>query len=230
MSFKLFWVALFLTTAVFGYGQKPQTKPIPPESTALTQKQTGEPKENLSAGSFDDTKTLSNPAQQTTYVRPDAKQRFNRYVNSVVGPFAIARNVSVAGISTWRNSPEEWGTKWEGFGRRVASNFGISTIKETATYALDESFKLDSRFYKSRKRDFGSKLRNGLISPVTTRTSSGKRIFGFPRVVGAYASNVIAAEAWFPDRFNYKDGLRSGTISLGFDAVFFVVKEFVFKK
>lgn len=163
------------------------------------------------------------------YVRPDKKTRFNRYVNSMFGPVALARNAATAGFSTLRNSPEEWDKSVEGFGRRFASNLGKSVIKNTTIYALDESLKFDSRFHKSRKRDFGSRLTNALISPVTARNKNGKRVFGFPRVAGTYTSSIVAAETWFPKRFDYKDGLRNGTISLGTTALFNVFKEFVLK-
>jgi hypothetical protein len=173
------------------------------------------------------TKQTSTP---TAYVRPTGKQRFNRYVESMFGKMALARTIAGAGYSTWRNSPVEWGDKWEGFGRRVASGFGKNAVKQTTIYALDSSFQLDSRFSRSPKKDFGSRLASALISPVTARDRNGKRVFGFPRVAGTYASSIIAYETWYPRRYNYKDGLKSGTISLGFNAAFNIFKEFVWKK
>lgn len=170
------------------------------------------------------------PSTTQTYVRPDPKTRFKRYVNGVAGPSAIATQFAKAGIATWRNSPEEWGDKWEGFGRRVASNLGKNVIEETAKYGLDEALKLDSHFYRSKKRDVASKLRNALLSPVTARDRNGKRVFGLPRIAGYYAASITAAEVWFPARYDYKDGLKSGTISLGLSAVVNVFKEFVLKK
>lgn len=148
----------------------------------------------------------------------------------MVGPFALARTVAGAGYSTWRNSPVEWGDRWEGFGRRVASGLGKNAIKQTTIYALDESFKLNSRFYRSQKKVFGSRLGNALLSPVTARDENGKKVFGFPRVVGTYASSVIAYETWYPRRYGFKDGLKSATILFGFNAAFNVFKEFAWKK
>lgn len=167
---------------------------------------------------------------QNGYVRPDSKARFKRYVNGVVGPMALGKNVALAGFSTWRNSPEEWGDHWEGFGRRVASNFGKSFIKQTTIYGLDESLSLDSHYYRSEKKGVGSKIKNALISPVTARTKSGRRVLGVPRIAGTYASSIIAAETWYPARYDWKDGLKSGTYSLGFNAAFNLVKEFIWKK
>jgi hypothetical protein len=169
------------------------------------------------------------PQTQNWYVRPDSKTRFKRYVNSMFGPVALGKTVASAGWGTWRNSPEEWGDQWEGFGRRVASGLGKSVIKNTTIYGLGEALKYDSRFYRSQKKDFGSRLGNALISPVTARDKNGKRVIGIPRIVGTYTSSIVAAETWYPDRYSYKNGLRSGTISLGFTAAFNVFKEFVWK-
>ncbi len=211
---------LFFSTALFAAAQEPRSTPTP-EPAKTTPAKTGEP---------DSPPTAPPLSQPNAYVRPDAKKRFNRYVNSVVGPFAIARQLAGAGISTWRNSPVEWGGQWEGFGRRVASNFGKNTIKQTTIYGLDEAFRLDSHFYRSKNKSVGKRITNALISPVTARKPDGKRVIGFPRLIGTYSASIIAAETWYPSRFDYKDGLKNGTISLGFNAAFNLVKEFIWKK
>ena len=148
----------------------------------------------------------------------------------MVGPFTLARQVAGAGISTARNSPEEWGGQWEGFGKRLASNFGKNVIKQSTIYGLDEALKLDSGYYRATGKSTGAKIRNALISPVTARTPNGKRTIGIPRLVGTYTGNIIARETWYPDRYDWNDGVRSGTISLGIGAAFNLFKEFVWKK
>jgi hypothetical protein len=145
------------------------------------------------------------------------------------GPVAVGKSVLSAGYSTWRNSPEEWGDRWEGFGRRFASGMGKNVIKNTVSYGLDESFKLDSHYYRSQNKSVGAKVKNALISPVTARDKNGRRVFGFPRIAGTYTAAIVAAETWYPARYSYKDGLKSGTISLGLNAAFNLVKEFVWK-
>jgi len=164
------------------------------------------------------------------YVRPDAKAREKRYIKSIFGPYSLAEDVALAGFNTWRNSPEEWGPTWEGFGRRVGSNLGKSIIRHSVQSGLDEVFKVDSYYYRSKDKSFGAKVTNALISPVTARTTTGKRTIGIPRITGIYASSIIAAEAWYPSRYTWKDGLKNGTYSLGFDAGFNLIKEFIWKK
>ena len=175
-------------------------------------------------------KSETEPAKrQNSYVRPNKSERAKRYFNSMFGPMALGKRVLSSGYGTWRNSPEEWGPTWEGFGRRFASSTGKSVIKNTIRYGLEEAFKLDSRFYRSTKKDFGSRLGNALISPFTARTREGKRVLGFPRLVGGYTASIVAAETWYPDRYSWKNGVRSATTSLAFTAAFNVFKEFVWK-
>jgi len=197
---------LFLATAI-AISAQTAPNPTPSPATAAT------------------TSSLTTP-----YVRPSAKTRFHRYLGSMFGPVALGKRVLSAGWSTWRNSPEEWGPHWEGFGKRFASGTGKTIIKSTAQYGLEEAFKLDSHYYRSKNTSVGARVKNALISPVTARDENGKRVFGFPRIIGTYTGSIVAAETWYPDRYDWKNGVRSGTISLGMNAAFNLVKEFIWKK
>lgn len=223
MKACLFIVTLFCVTPIV-FAQQPT--PTPQIATSVSD----------AGGQFKDLPKPATPAgiysaiPAAAYVRPDAATRRKRFINSTVGPFALGRMVATAGISTWRNSPEEWGTKWEGFGRRVASNFGKNAIKQTTKFGLDEALKYDSHFYRSKSKSLGARFRNAVISPVTARDRNGKRVVGIPNLAGTYTSSIVANEAWYPDRYNWKDGVRTGTISLGFNAAYNLFREFVWKK
>lgn len=169
-------------------------------------------------------------SSQTSYVRPDSRERFRRYLNGMFGPVAMAKKVAFAGIGTWTNWPEEWGPHWDGYGRRFATSIGSGIIENSISYGLDEAFKLDSHYVRSSKKDVGSKVKNALISPVLARNKNGKRVFGFPRIAGVYTAHVIAVETWYPARYDYTDGLKSATFSLGMTAAFNLVKEFIWKR
>ena len=225
LSFALLTISIFIVPA--------QTPAPSPETKEATQRISDPAKsaDNPAVNEKDvkDIPVNSGPAQyksSSTYTRPDSKTRFTRYINGVVGPVALIKEVASAGFSTWRNAPEEWGKGWEGFGRRFASGLGKSAIKGTTTYILDESFKLDSNFYRSTKKSTRGRLGDAVLSTFTARKPDGKKVFGFPRIAGTYTASVVAAETWFPKRFNYTDGLRSGTISLGFNVALNVFREF----
>ena len=167
--------------------------------------------------------------QTTTqdYVFPTSHERFKRYVKSTIGPLALARTAASAGISQWRDSPEEWGQGAKGYGRRLASGVGQNAIQQTVTYGLDEAMGLDTGFQRSKREGFFPRFKDALIQNVTSRTKSGDRVISVPRFAGVYTGAIVARETWYPDRYNYKDGLRSGTTSLLTGFGINLVREFV---
>ena len=197
-----------------GYAQTPEAAPSP---------------ETVSVSKPDNPQKAATP-NANGYVRPSGNERLKRYLKSMFGPVALATRAAQAGFGTWTNSPEEWGDTWEGFGRRYASRTAGSIIKNSTMYGLDEVLKVDSNFYRSKKRDVGSRIKNALISPVTARRGDGSRTIGIPKLAGIYTSAIIASETWMPERYSWKNGVKAGTISLGFDVGWNLAKEFIFKK
>lgn len=161
-----------------------------------------------------------------TYVYPDKNERFKKYVKRMFGPYALIGDVASAGFAQITDEPEEWENNSKGFGRRLASTVGRSIISQTVTYGLDESFKLDSNYYKSGSKNLKDRFKNALLSTFTARKPDGKRVFGFPRIAGIYTSAVIANQFWYPSRYDYKDGLTSGTYSLGTNLAVNFLREF----
>ena len=167
---------------------------------------------------------------QTTYTRPEAGERFKKYVDNTVGLSALLGPAVSATFRQIKNTPPEWKKTGSGFTKRFGDSFGRNFVNQTVTYGLDEALKLDSNFYLSQKRDFKSKFSNSVVSAFTARTSSGKRTIGAPRIIGTYSGAIVANEVWMPKRFTYKDGLRDGSISLGTRVLFNLVREFILKK
>ena len=167
-------------------------------------------------------------APKDTYVFPTSKKRFNRYAKSTVGPFSLLRSGISAGIDQWSDSPEEWEQGASGYGKRFASNFGRNAIRQTVSYGLSEALRQDTGFERSKRKGFWPRLSDALVQNVTSRTRSGKRVVSAPLIAGAYASSLIAVEAWYPERYSYKDGLRSGTYSLATGFAINIVREFVY--
>jgi len=173
--------------------------------------------------------TQTTASQQTQdYVFPTHKERFDRYVRSTVGPFRLAWTAAAAGIAQAQDHPEEWEQGMKGYGKRYASSFGQNAIQQTVTYGLDEAFGLDTGFQKSRREGFGARAKDALIQNLTSRTKSGGRVISVPRFAGIYSGAIIARETWYPDRYSYKDGLRSGTTNLLMGFGINLIREFVF--
>jgi hypothetical protein len=170
------------------------------------------------------------PAQGSTngtYVFPTKKERFKRYVWDTIGPWTLLAVAAAAGIDHWAKNPPEWGQGASGYGKRYASDLGQNAIQQTTSYGLSEAFRLDSSFTNSSRSGFGPRLEDALLENVTSRTRKGKRIISVPRLAGFYVGGIVATEAWYPSRFNYKDGLREGTYALLFGFATNVFEEFI---
>jgi hypothetical protein len=208
---------LILAASISVYSQEPQPQDTSQQTTT-------------SASASQDQSPTAQPSPSPTpaYVFPDNGERFRRYVKSTVGPLALLRTAASAGIAQANDSPEEWEQGMKGYGKRFASSFGRRAIQQTVTYGLDEALDLDTGFKKSTRTGFFPRFKDALLENVTSRTPSGKRVFSAPRIVGVYTGSVIAAEAWYPERYSYKDGLRSGTRTLLTGFGFNLIREFVF--
>ncbi len=185
---------------------------------------------NVFAQPADNDNNQPTVTNQTGYSRPEANQRFKKYLNNAFGPTALIGPVFSAGFRQINNRPEEWGKNSEGFARRFGDSVARNLIKQTVTYSMDEALKLDSNYYRSSKKDFKSKFSNAVVSAFTSRNSKGKRVVGIPIIVGTYSSAIIANETWMPKRFGYRDGLRDGSISMVTRIGVNLMREFVFKK
>jgi len=209
---------VFMAASVLpNYGQEVKTSQIPQPSQS--------PSEPTS-------QTSQTAAKQTTskpFVFPTKRERFNRYAKSTVGPFSLFHDAMSAGINQWRDNPEEWEQGASGYGKRFASAFGKTAIQQTVIYGLDSAMGLDTGFKRSQRKGFFPRMTDALAANVTSRTRSGKRVVSVPKLAGVYTSAIISHEAWYPPRYNYKDGLRSGTKSLLTGFGLNLVKEFIIR-
>ena len=86
---------------------------------------------------------------------------------------------------------------------------------------------LDTGFKRSKREGFFPRLKDALLQNVTSRTRNGNRVISVPRLAGVYTGALVSRETWYPERYNYKDGLRSGTKNLLTGFGINLVREFV---
>lgn len=180
--------------------------------------------------SVDSAELPPNPLPQVKpYVRPTKEQRVKRYFSDAFGVPAVIGSAFGAGIGQIGNDPPEWKRTIGGYGKRFASSYGTNALRNTISFGINEAFGLDNRFERSGQKAIGKRVKHVLLSSYTTRRKNGDRLPDFPYFVGTYSANVIANEAWMPDRFSYKDGLRDGTYSLFTRLGVNLLREFFFK-
>jgi hypothetical protein len=185
--------------------------------------------EDKNSRQVDSNRTSAKQLKTQTFTFPTKRERFNRYVKSTVGPVSLVRSGISAGIDQWRDHPVEWGQGASGYGKRYASSIGRNAIQQTVTYGLDAAMGLDTGFKRSDRKGFVPRMTDALAANITSHTRIGKRVISVPRLAGVYAGGIIPAETWYPSRYSYKDGLRSGTRSLATGFGINLVREFVIR-
>jgi hypothetical protein len=149
------------------------------------------------------------------YVRPSEKAKLHNYFFDVMGPYPIFGAAFAAGINQAENTPPEWKQGAEAYGRRFGSDFGIAAITTTTRYGLAEAFGEDTVYYRCDCKGLFPRLEHAVISTVSARRGDdGHRVFSFPALVAPYAGTMTAAYAWFPSRYDARDGFRMGNYNL----------------
>jgi hypothetical protein len=146
-----------------------------------------------------------------TYIRPTTKMKFHSYLFDTFGPYPIVGAAFVAGINQSENTPPEWKQGAAGYGKRFGSDFGIAAVTTTTRYALAQAFREDTLYYRCECKGLFPRLSHAVISTFTGRRGDdGHRAFSFSALVAPYAGTMTAVYAWYPGRYDAKDGLRMG--------------------
>jgi hypothetical protein len=150
-----------------------------------------------------------------TYTRPTQKTKLHNYFFDAFGPYPIVGAAFAAGINQAESTPPEWEQGAEGYGKRFGSNFAIAAVSTTTRYALAEAFREDTLYYRCECKGVFPRLSHAVISTFTARRGDdGHRVFSFPALVAPYAGTMTAVYAWYPGRYDARDGFRMGNYSL----------------
>jgi hypothetical protein len=159
--------------------------------------------------------TTTQPQPDLTYLRPTQKIKLRNYLFDAFGPYPIVGATFAAGINQAVNRPPEWGQGAGAYSERVGSAYAIAGVTTTTRYALAEAFREDTLYYRCECKGLFPRLGHAMISTFTSRRGAdGHRVFSFPALVAPYAGTMTAVYAWYPGRYDAKDGFRMGNYSL----------------
>jgi hypothetical protein len=157
----------------------------------------------------------THPQLALTYTRPTQKTKLRNYFFDTFGPYPIVGAGFAAGINQAESTPPEWKQGAEGYGKRFGSNFAIAAVSTTTRYALAKAFREDTLYYRCECKGLFPRLSHAVISTFTSRRGDdGHRVFSFPALVAPYAGTMTAVYAWYPGRYDARDGFRMGNYSL----------------
>jgi hypothetical protein len=174
---------------------------------------------------------VSRPVQSSpilAYSPPTEKEKLRLFEFDAFGPYAFAKAALGGGFGQATKSPPEWGSGWDAFGTRVASNFGIQLVTTTTRYGMAAILREDAAYYRCECKGFFPRVGHALVSTVTARHGEdGDTAFSFSGLASPYAG-TMAALAWYPNRYGVKDGFRMGNYNLAWQAAGNLALEFIY--
>jgi hypothetical protein len=149
------------------------------------------------------------------YVRPSQKTKIHNYVFDAYGPYPIGGAMFAAGINQLTNAPPEWRQGFEGYSKRLGSDFAIAAVGTTTRYGLAEAFREDTLYYRCECKGIFPRLGHAMTSTMTARRGAdGHRVFSLPAFLAPYAASMTAIYGWYPSRYGAKDAFRTGNYGL----------------
>jgi hypothetical protein len=125
-------------------------------------------------------------------------ERLKWFGRSSFGPTTMAFSLVTAGLSTWRNAPEEWGPGWEGFGKRYGSSLGRRVISKGVEASLGSIWGEDPRYRRIGEGRIAGRIGNVAKMTVLAYDRSGNTMPAYARFGGLAVGSYSAG--WLPDR------------------------------
>jgi hypothetical protein len=109
------------------------------------------PKSNLGSP---DPKPLNS---KSNYIPMTGKERWNLYTKGTLlspGPYVVG--LGLASVAQASNEPKEWGGGWGGYGKRVASAYGIILTEEAIHQSLATVLRTNPRYLRCDCKNGGT--------------------------------------------------------------------------
>jgi hypothetical protein len=160
--------------------------------------------------------------------RPMTQPERNRlYFKTMVNPLGFAKTGFSAGIDQANDKPTEWEQGASGYGKRFANILGQYSIQRTVTYGVGSALHEDNRYFNSGRQGFWPRTGYALTSGILARHDDGSRHFSISQV-GGVAAGAFLARVWLPpSQSSAGAGAVSFGITMGSNAAFGIVKEFL---
>ena len=166
------------------------------------------------------------PLASDYYEPLSVKAKARVFGGRIISPASLGKSAFTAGINQWRDSPEEWEQGMSGYAKRFGHKVATRGAENAIGFAVAAPLKQDPRYFRSGEGGALHRTRHALMWTITTRTDDGGRAPAYWRFAGNFGASFVS-NAWRPDRqTNMRDTMVRGTVSVGYDALSNVVKEF----
>ena len=155
------------------------------------------------------------------------RERNTAYLESLINPVLYFKAGLSGALDLRSNKPEEWEQGASGYGKRFGNILAQYGIQRTVTYGLSSALHEDNRYFGSAKKGVWRRTGSALAGSFLARHDNGKQ---YPSVslIGGFAAASFISRSWQPPSTQSAgDGAVSFGLSMGYNALATVAKEFL---
>ena len=154
------------------------------------------------------------------------RERWDKYVKDTYTgwPVYVASLGAALGDQT-SNTPEPWGRTWEGYGKRVGTQYASFAI-QTSVYQGGSALLGNEGRYVACQCGGGWHRAGYALQMSFLTYHNQKKVLDVPQFAAAYAAGMIPI-TWYPQGYSVSaQGVQNGTYQLGFVALVREIQEF----
>ena len=142
--------------------------------------------------------SLVAPSAIPAYEAITAKGRVAWLVSSTVGPANLIAGAFTEGLATRSNSPEEYGTHWDGFGKRYGLRLTGRATSSLMEASLGSLWGEDPRYFRTSGQPFSNRINNVFRMTYLAHDRAGNEMPAYARYI-AVPGGAFVSNAWRPD-------------------------------
>jgi hypothetical protein len=120
-------------------------------------------------------------------------------ISNTIGLNNLLGDLFSAGVGTAFNQPREYGTHWDGFGKRYGLALAGSATSNTMEAELGAIWGEDPRYHRAEDgSSFGARVRHAVKLTFLAQNRDGEIVPAYARYAGIVGSNFLS-NAWRPD-------------------------------
>jgi hypothetical protein len=148
------------------------------------------------AASLASSQTTLFPTSSSSSDQPiTARQRADWFALSTFGPESLAGGVISAGWGTLFNRPREYGTQWDGFGKRYGLRLTGVSVSNAMEASIGAIWGEDPRYVRSRSESFGGRVGHVVKMTFVAHHRQGQVRPAYARYIAIPGNNFIS-NAW----------------------------------
>jgi hypothetical protein len=126
------------------------------------------------------------------------KQRTEWFARRTAGPESFVGGVISAGWGTLFNRPSEYGTHWEGFGKRYGMRLTGVSVSNAMEVGIGALWGEDPRYVRSGSEEFGVRLAHVAKMTFLAENRRGRMMPAYARYIAIPGSNFLS-NTWRTD-------------------------------